>query len=129
MELLNANLDTLLKEKVDLERRLAKSETQSELDTQAVQALVNSLKLANDELEKLEVKRRSTINDQILSEKLYNEALTKEKNDLFDKLKQRNQQLRRFEIEKQQMDKMYSDKLSILQKQLQSEKQKFKEKK
>lgn len=129
MELLHANLETLLKEKSDLEKRLAKAETQSELDTQAVQALVNSLKLANDELEKLEVKRRSTINDQILSEQLHNEALAKEKNDLLDKLQQKNQQLQHFELEKQQMDKMYLDKISMLQKQIESEKLKFQEKK
>lgn len=129
MELLHANLETLLKEKSDLEKRLAKAETQSELDTQAVQALVNSLKLANDELEKFEVKRRSTINDQILSEQLHNEALAKEKNDLLDKLQQKNQQLQHFELEKQQMDKMYLDKISMLQKQIESEKLKFQEKK
>lgn len=127
MVLLDTKLISLYKEKIDLETKLAESETKNAIDTQTVQILENSLMLAKEELRKFNEKQLSNIATQNLNAQLNNSNFAKEIETLKVNLNEKDRQLQLCEEEKNKMNINYSTELSTLQKQLQCEKLKFKE--
>lgn len=124
---LNSNFKTLCQEKTDLEMKLAKTEIQSVVNAQIVQALENSLKSAKDELQKLKNEQKSKIITQN-SNKHCGDIYEKLINTLKINLVEKDNQLQLCEAEKQNINNRYITELSTLEKLLQSEKQNFKEK-
>lgn len=128
LTLLNSNFKTLYQEKNDLEIKLAKTEIQSVVNAQRMKSLENSLKLAKDELQKLKNEQESKIMAQN-SNKHCADTYEKLINTLKINLVEKDNQLQLCEAEKQNLNTRYVTKLSALEKQLQLEKQNFKEKK
>lgn len=128
LALLNEKLKTLHKENTDLELKLRKAETQSLLDNQTVQALEHSLLLTKATLNNFNEKQIADIAAQNLKDKICNDSFTKELNILKMNLEAKNQEFQLCEQEKNKMIITYNDKLSALEEQLMSEKQKCKEK-
>lgn len=124
--LLNSNFKTLYQEKKDLEIKLAKTEIQFVVNAQTVKSLENSLKLANDELQKLKNEQESKIIAQN-SNKHCADIYEKLINTLKINLVEKDNQLKLCEAEKQNLNTRYITELSALEKPLQLEKQNFKE--
>lgn len=83
--------------------------------------------LAKEELKKFNEKQLSNIATQNLNAQLNNNNLAKEVETLKMNLIEKDRQLQLCEVEKNKININYSTELSTLQKQLQCEKQKFKE--
>ncbi|VVC27667.1 Hypothetical protein CINCED_3A006947 [Cinara cedri] len=125
--LLDEKIKALFKDKSDLEIKLAKLETQSTVDVQTVQALENSLMLANEELKKFNEKQLVNKVAQKLNEQLHNNTFVKEVETLKTNLNEKDSLLKLSEEENHKLNIKYTTEVSRLQSQLQCEKDKFKE--
>ncbi|XP_060863531.1 uncharacterized protein LOC132940124 [Metopolophium dirhodum] len=126
--LLNTKIQTLHKDKTDLEIKLAVEETHSVEATQKVRVLQNDLIFAKNELIKLNETHLYNIAAQTTNTQLNADKLTKEIDTLKNNLVEKDNQLQLCKIEIDEININHKTELLNLEKNYQLEYQKFEEK-
>ncbi|XP_050434134.1 rootletin-like [Adelges cooleyi] len=125
---LSKELETLNNEKMACELKLAESKQQTAVSEQTLRSLENSLILAKDALKKSNEMQLSSLSENSITKQQVS-SLTEEVNVLKSHLLAKDHQLNLYEEDKKMYVSTYEAKTLDLQKQLQTSKQHYEEKK